>query len=157
MSEKRYIVRLSEDEREQLKAWLRQKRVAAQKRTRAQVLLKVDEDEEGPGWTDAQAAQAFDVHETTVRAIRCRLVEGGLDAALERPPRPPRVSKLTPAVERELLAVAQSRPPAGRARWTLQLLADRLVHLEVVDSVSYETVRRGLKKTTSRRTPRSAG
>ena len=97
------------------------------------------------------------MHETTVRAIRCRLVEGGLDAALERPPRPPRVPKLTPAVERELLAVAQSRPPAGRARWTLQLLADRLVHLEVVDSVSYETVRRGLKKMTSRRTPRSAG
>ena len=157
MSEKRYIVRLSEDERARLKALLRQKRLAEQKRTRAQVLLKVDEGEEGPSWTDAKAATAFDVHEETVRAIRCRLVDRGLDAALERPPRPPRFPKLTPAVERELLAVAQSPPPAERARWTLQLLADRLVHLEVVDSVSYETVRRGLKKTTSRRTARSAG
>ena len=72
-------------------------------------------------------------------------------------PTPPRFPKLTPAVERELVAVAQSPPPAGRARWTLHLLADRLVHLEVVDSLSYETVRRGLKKTTSRRTARWAG
>ena len=121
MSAKRYIVRLSEEERARLNALLRQNRLAAQKRTRAQVLLKVDEGEDGPAWTDAQAAAAFDVHEETVRAIRCRLVERGLDAALEH------------------------------------LLADRLVHLEVVDSLSYETVRRGLKKTTSRRTARWAG
>ena len=81
MSAKRYIVRLSEEERARLKALLRQNRLAAQKRTRAQVLLKVDEGEEGPAWTDAQAAAAFDVHEETVRAIRCRLVDRGLDAA----------------------------------------------------------------------------
>ena len=75
------------------------------------MLLKVDEGEDGPAWTDAKAAAACDVHEETVRAIRWRLVERGLDAALERPPRPPRCPKLTPAVERELLAVAQSPPP----------------------------------------------
>ena len=146
MSEKRDSVRLSGNERARLKALLQQKRLAAQKRARAQVLLKVDEGEDGPAWTDAKAAAAFDVHEETVRAIRWRLVERGLDAALERPPRPPRCPKLTPAVERELLAVAQSPPPVGRVRWTLHLLADRLVQLDVVDSLSYETVRRGLKK-----------
>ena len=100
------------------------------------------------------------------RGLRCArrrcepfggLVERGLDAALERPPRPPRCPKLTPAVERDLLAVAQSPPPVGRVRWTLHRLADRLVQLDVGDSLSDETVRRGLKKTTSRRTARLAG
>ena len=103
MSEKRYSVRLSGNERARLKALLQQKRLAAQKRARAQVLLKVDEGEDGPAWTDAKAAAAFDVPAETVRAIRWRLVERGLDAALERPPRPPRCPKLTPAVERDLL------------------------------------------------------
>ena len=157
MSENRDSVRLSGNERARLKALLQQKRLAAQKRARAQVLLKVDEGEDGPAWTDAKAAAAVDVHEETVRAIRWRVVERGLAAALERPPRPPRCPKLTPAVERELLAVAQSPPPVGRVRWTVHRLADRLVQLDVVDSLSDETVRRGLKKTTSRGTARLAG
>jgi transposase len=157
MAEKRFVVRLSDDERTELRAVVKAKRMAAQKRVRAQVLLKVDEGDAGPAWTDARAAEAFDVHENTVAAIRRRLVEGGLAAAVERPPRPRRPRTLTPAVERELLAVAQGPPPAGRVRWTLHLLADRLVELDVVDSVSHETVRQGLKKTTSRHTARSAG
>ena len=147
MAEKRYVVRLSEDERMQLRGVVTAKRVAAQKRTRAQVLLKVDEGADGPAWTDAAAGEAFDVHANTVHGLRRRLVERGLDAALAPPPRVWRPRKLTPAVERELLAVAQSPPPAGRTRWTLHLLADRLVQLEVVDSLSHETVRQGLKKT----------
>ena len=154
MSEKRYVVRLTEDERARLHAVVKTKRVAAQKRARAQVLLKVDAGDDGPAWTDPAAAAAFDVHPNTVHGIRRRLVEGGLAAALERPPR---ARRLTPAGERELLAVAQSGPPAGRARWTLHLLADRLIQLEVVDTISHETVRQALKKTTCSRTSRSAG
>ena len=131
MSQKRYVVRLSEDERAMLQTLVKAKRVGAQKRARAQVLLKVDEGDDGAAWTDGAAAAAFDVHVNTVHGMRRRLVEGGLAAAVERPPRarPPRARRLTPAGEQELLAVAQSAPPAGRARWTLHLLADRLVQL----------------------------
>ena len=113
MAEKRYVVRLSEDERARLRGVGTAKRVAAQKRTRAQVLLKVDEGLEGPGWTDAATAAAFDVHVNTVVCLRRRLVERGFETALDSPPRVWRPRKLTPAVERELLAVAQSSPPAS--------------------------------------------
>ena len=134
MSQKRYVVRLSEDERAMLQTLVKAKRVGAQKRARAQVLLKVDEGDDGAAWTDGAAA-------------------------VERPPRarPPRARRLTPAGEQELLAVAQSAPPAGRARWTLHLLADRLVQLQVVNAISHETVRQALKKTTCNRTSKSAG
>ena len=159
MSQKRYVVRLSDDERAMLQTLIKAKRVGAQKRARAQVLLKVDEGDDGAAWTDGAAAAAFDVHVNTVHGMRRRLVEGGLAAAVERPPRarPPRARRLTPAGEQELLAVAQSAPPAGRARWTLHLLADRLVQLQVVDAISHETVRQALKKTTCNRTSKSAG
>ena len=101
----------------------------------------MDEGDDGAAWTAAAAAAAFDVHVNTVHGMRRRLAEGGLAAAVERPPRawPPRARRLTPAGEQELLAVAQSAPPAGRARWTLHLLADRLVQLQVVDAISHET------------------
>lgn len=160
MSEKRYVVKLSEDERSMLTALVNtQKRVAAHKRRHAQVLLKVDEGELGPAWNDERTAEAFDVHVNTVRRIRQTLVERGLGAALERKKqeRPSVAAKLDQDGERELLAIAQSAAPDGRARWTLHLLADRLVQLQVVDSISYETVRRTLKKTTSSRTVRSGG
>ena len=159
MSEKRYVVRLTEDERSQLRTLVETQRVAARKRARAQVLLKVDAGDDGPAWTDAAAAAAAEVHVNTVGAIRRRLVEGGVPAALEDRPRPPTsfARKLTATVEREVLAVAQSAPPAGRARWTLHLVAAQLVQLEVIDAISHETVRKALQKTTSSPTSRSGG
>ena len=150
MSEKRYVVRLTEDERSRLRTMVKTQRVAARERTRAQVLLKVDAGSDGPAWTDDAAAAAAEVHVNTVRAIRRCLVEGGVERALEDQPRPMSSwrRKLTAGVEQELLGVAQSPPPAGRARWTLHLMADRLVQLTVVDAISHETVRTALKKTT---------
>ncbi len=159
MSHKRFVVRLTEDERSTLKATLKRSRLAARKRARAQVLLKIDEGESGPAWPDRRAAEAFDVHPNTVGALRRRLVERGFDGVLDHKPMAwsARKRKLDATAERELLAVAQSQAPAGRARWTLHLLADRLVELEVVDTISHETVRQALKKTTSSRMCRSAG
>lgn len=160
MAKKRYVVRLTEEERSKLTVLLKsQRRVAANKRKRAQVLLKVDEGEHGPAWNDDRAAQAYDVDTNTVQRIRRELVERGLEAALERKKQdpPPRARKLSASGEIELLAIAQSAAPAGRVRWTLHLLADRLVQLDIVDTISYETVRRALKKTRSNRTSRSGG
>lgn len=150
MSEKRYVVRLSDEERSTLTALLRtEKPVAARKRMHAQVLLKADEGEHGPAWSDEQVAEAFDVHANTVRAIRCQLVEQGFEAALNRKKQahPSRAPVLDDAGERELLAVAKNKAPDGRARWTLHLLAGELVRLDVVKSISHETVRKALKKT----------
>jgi len=160
MSEKRYIVRLSEDERASLIGLVNTKeRVASRKRRRAQILLKVDAGEHGPAWTDERAAEAFDVHVVSVCKIRQQLVMEGLEAALNRKRQdpPPRTPVFDAGKEQTLLALAQGEPPAGRARWTLHLLADELVRLEVVDTVSYETVRKALKKTRSIPTGRSLG
>lgn len=159
MSQKRFVVRLTADERAALDAVVARKRVAARKRTRAQVLLKIDEGEHGPAWPDPRAAEAFDVHPNTVGALRRRLVERGFDGVLDHqgPAQPSRTPVLDAKAERELLAVAQGAAPTGRTRWTLHLLADRLVQLRVVPSISHETVRKALKKTTSIRTSRSAG
>lgn len=159
MTTKKYVVGLTEEERSTLRALLKKKRVSARRRTRAQVLLKIDEGEHGPAWTDEAAADAYDVNVKTVASLRQRLVELGFEAALEhkKQVRPSRQRKLEESGEQELLAIAQSAPPDGRARWTLHLLADRLVKLEVVDSISHETVRKALKKTTSSRTSRSGG
>lgn len=160
MSEKRYVVRLTEDERSTLTGVLKgPARVAAKKRMRAQVLLKIDQGEDGPARTDERAAEACDVHVNTVRAIRRQLVERGFEGALNRQPQssPSRMPVLNATGEQELLAVAQSQAPAGRARWTLHLLAGELVRLHVVPSISHETVRQALKKTRSRPTSKSAG
>ena len=160
MSEKRYIVELSEDERSMLTGLTKsEKRIAAQKRTRAQVLLKVDQGPDGPAWTDGQAADAFNTHFKTVVAIRRRLVEEGFERAIERKKqdRPSRAITIDDAAEKELVTIAQSDTPDGRARWTLHLLADRLVELRVVEAVSHETVRKALKKTRSNLTARRAG
>lgn len=160
MSEKKYIVRLSEDERASLIEVVSTKdRVAWRKRRRAQILLKVDEGEHGPAWADERAAEAFDVHVVSVQKMRQQLVEEGFEAALNRKRQdpPPRAPVFDEGKERTLLALAQGEPPAGRARWTLQLLADELVRLEVLDTVSYETVRKALKKTRSIPTDRLLG
>lgn len=160
MSEKGYIVRLSEGERKQLMDVVRGERVAARKRTAAQVLLMVDQGEGGPKWTDKEAAEAYHCHPNHVATLRRRLVERGFDSVLERKPqaRPSRIRKLDEAGERELIATAQSDPPQGRVRWTLHLLGEHLVQLKVVkDSISHETVRRVLKKTIFSRIAKSRG
>lgn len=160
MSEKRYIVRLSEVERESLIGVVNSKeRVASRKRRRAQILLKLDAGEHGPAWTDERVAESFDVHVVSVQKIRQQFVIEGFEAALSRKRQdpPPRTPVLDEGKERTLLALAQSDPPAGRARWTLHLLADELVRLDVVDTVSHETVRKALKKTRSIPTGRSLG
>jgi transposase len=155
VSEKRYVVRLTEDERSTLTALEKtEERVAAKKRMRARVLLKIDQGEHGPAWTDDEAAEAFDVHVNTVRAIRRQLVEQGFEVALNRKKQasPSRKRLLEAKGEKVLLAVAKSKAPEGRARWTLHLLAGELVRLEVVPTISHETVRQSLKKTRSNRT-----
>lgn len=160
MSEKRHIVQLSEAERQQLLGVVKGKCVAARKRTAAQVLLMIDEGEQGPCWTDVEAAEAYHCHPNHVSALRRRLVERGFDSVLERKPqvRPSRIRKLDEAGEQELIALAQSDPPDGRVRWTLRLLARHWVHLNVVEnSISRETVRKAIKKTTLRRTAKTLG
>jgi transposase len=146
--EAKYVVRLTIAERECLETLIARGRAAADKLLRARILLKADVSEAGPGWTDPELAEAFDVSLSTVHRLRERLVEDGFEAALVRKPRsrhkPP---KLDGEKEARLVALACSSPPAGRARWTLQLLADKLVELNVVDSISDETVRVRLKKT----------
>jgi len=145
--EKKYVVRLTSEERERLKALVSKGRASARKIGRAQVLLKVDAD--GPRWTDEQAAEAFSIRANTVADIRRRFVEEGLDDALDRkmPAEPPRQRKLDGAGEARLIAMACGEPPEGRARWTLRLLAGQLVELAIVDGISHETVRQTLKKT----------
>ena len=124
-------------------------RVAATKVLRARMVLKADVD--GPGWSDPKIGEAFDVGLSTLHRLRQRLVEAGLEAALSRrPSTQQRVPKLDGAKEARLIAIACSSPPEGRARWTLKLLADQLVELDIVDDISAETVRQTLKKTTSR-------
>ena len=147
---KKYVIRLSEEERARLTALVSRGKVAARKRLHAQVLLKADVGAAGPGWADLRIAEALDIGERTIEALRQRCVEEGLDAALERKPqcRPSRQRILDGAKEAKLVALCCGKVPAGQARWTLRLLADELVRLEIVESISHETVRQVLKKTT---------
>ena len=150
MPKKLYVVTLTADERSSLQALIAKGKAAAQKRLHAQILLKADVGPEGDGWKDQQIMEAFEVGRSTVERVRQRLVEEGLEAALTRKPQQNRIPrKIDGATEAHLIAAACGKPPAGRKGWTLKLLADRLVELELVESVSYETVRRTLKKTKS--------
>ncbi len=144
---KKFIVRLTEAEREQLQQLVSKGKAAAYKIKHANILLTVDA--EGPNWSDAETAEALGCHGNTVRNVRQRFVEQGLDAALERKKqeRPSLAKTLDGKKEARLIAIACSKPPKGRARWTMQLLADELVALEIVDSISASTVCRTLKKT----------
>lgn len=145
---KKYIVRLSAEEREELKALVKKGRVAARKRRHAEILLKADEGEWGPGWKDAQIAEALEVGRCTVERVRQRLVEAGLEGALNERPKSRHKRKVIEGEnEARLVALACSEPPLGRSRWTLTLLAERMVELEYVESVCSETVRQTLKKT----------
>ena len=147
-----YVVRLTEEDRDELQGLVRRGKVAAAKRSRAQALLKADAGLEGSGSTDEQAAQVLEASTRSVNRVRKAYVEEGLSAAIERQPRraQPR-RKLDGAAEAHLVAVACSPPPAGQARWTLRLLSDKLVELQVVESISRECVRQTLKKTISSR------
>jgi transposase len=148
--EVKYVVRLSSEERLSLETLVKTGKRAADIRLRAQILLKADVGAGGPGWADVRIAEAFDVGLSTVHRQRQRLVEEGLEAALARKPsRQARLRKLDGEKEARLIAVACAKAPEGYARWTMQLLADRLVELKVVDRISDETVRRTLKKTYS--------
>ena len=144
---KKYIVRLTEQEREQLEAVIRKGTSAAYTITHAHILLKADAD--GAAWSDEAIAGAFSVHTRTVAGIRERFVEQGLEAALTRKKqeRPSHQPLFDGEAEAHLIALRCAAPPAGHARWTVRLLADKVVELDIVASASHETVRRTLKKT----------
>jgi transposase len=151
---KKYKVTLTPGERQALSALIAAGKGAAGKLAHARILLKADAASGGPAWTDERIAEAVEVSIDTVERVRQRFVECGLDLALGRKPqdRPSRERKLDGRGEARLIALACSAPPAGRAAWTLHLLADRLVELRVVDTISHETVRQVLKKTRCGRT-----
>ena len=145
---KKYLVELSAQERAYLEGLVGKGRVLALKRQRAQILLKADQGALGPAWTDERIVEAFGVNVRTVERVRERLVERGLEDSLVRraSQRAPR-TKLDGAGEARLIALACSAAPRGRRRWTIRLLADKLVELQVVDSIGREAVRLTLKKT----------
>jgi transposase len=145
----KYKVTLTDDERSLLRQMIATGTEKARKLTHARILLKADVSDGGPGWMDEQISQAVEVSLATIHRTRRAFVEGGLEAALNRRPQHRyRARKLNGEQEAHLIALACSQPPDGRAHWTLRLLADKMVELAYVDSVSYETVRRVLKKTT---------
>jgi transposase len=143
MPAKKYIVKLELDEREQLVELTGKGRVSARKMKRAQILLKADE-----GWKDEDIVRALNTSRSTVERTRERLVAGGIDKALNEDARPGQRPKLDNKAEAHLVALACSDAPGGRAHWPLRLLADKLVELGLVESISHEAVRQRLKKMT---------
>ncbi len=152
MPAKRYLVSLTQDEREHLLDITRRGKSSARKVKRSLILCKSDE-----GLTDQRVAEALMVGPSTVSRVRQRFVEGGLERALNDRPRPGKRRKLDGKQEAHLVAVACSSAPQGHTRWTLRLLADQVVKLEFTDSISRETVRQVLKKTNSSRGRRRPG
>jgi len=148
---KRYVVVLSADERAELRAVIAAGAAPARAQTRARILLKADTGADGPGRTDAAIAAAVETSPRTVSRARRQWVEAGCAAIARKRPSGPRRPRLDGAGEARLVMLACSTPPAGRARWTLRLLAERLVDLEVVEHVAHTTVRTVLKKTCSSR------
>ena len=146
--QKKYVVRLTDDERDQLRDVVRKLKGTSQKVKRAQILLKADVN--GPSWTDRKIAEAFDCRVQTVEDIRQRLVERGFDETLNgvQQVKPSRPKLLDGKQEARLIALRLGPPPKGYANWTLRLLARQVVELAIAESVSHETVRRTLKKTT---------
>ena len=144
---KKYIVTLLPEERQQLQEMISRGRAAARKLMHARILLKADASEGNPAWEDQAIAESLEVGRATVERVRRQFVEAGLTAALERrKPRREYPRRLDGAGEAHLLALACSQAPEGYTRWTLRLLAERMVALEYVDHLSYETVRDVLKK-----------
>jgi Homeodomain-like domain len=145
--QKKYIVRLSDAEREVLEKLVKKFKGTSQKVRRAQVLLKADAD--GPAWIDSRIAEAFGCRRQTVETLRRRFVEAGFQETLEGKKRvtPPTEKLLDGEQEAKLIATRLGPPPPGYANWTLRLLARKVVELEIVETISHETVRRTLKKT----------
>ncbi len=146
---KQYIVRLTDTERGVLEGLVNSGKGAARTLTHARILLKADCGPGGPAWTDAAISAALDVSIPTIERVRRSLVLDGFDAALQRKPQPPRAHKLDGHHEAQLIALTCSPAPAGHTRWTLRLLADKLVELTDLDGLAPETVRQILKKTSS--------
>jgi len=154
----KFIVCIDDAERQRLQHMVDLGTGSLSARKRARVLLKVDQAPGAPAWTDARAAEFAECSLSNVHRTRQRFVEEGLDAVLSHKPSPNRqYRKLDGAGEAVLIATACSQAPEGRARWTLQLLADKLVELKVVESISYESVRTTLKKTCCSRIARISG
>lgn len=151
---KKYLVTLTADERDLLSGMIAAGKAAALKLAHARILLKADQADGGPAWTDERIADAVEVRTATVERVRQRFVEEGVEAALTRKKqdKPSRERVLDGAAEAKLIALACSPPPDERARWTLRMLADKLVEREVVATVCAGTVRRTLKKMSSSRT-----
>jgi hypothetical protein len=146
---KKYVLKLTVEERAELQHLVRKGRVAGWKVQRAQALLQCDQGPDGPAWTDEQIAAAYSVTTRSLESWRKQAVERGPLSLLERQPRvrPAVTPKLDGEKQARLMALACSRAPDGHARWSLRLLAERLVELEAVESISHETVRRAMKKT----------
>jgi len=147
-----YRIKLTHDERVELEALTRStKKVAANKLTKARSLLLADESEEGPGWSDPDIVEATGIASATLSRLRQRVCEDGPLEALHRRPqqRPSRERKVTGEVDAHISRIACSEAPAGYKRWTLSLIAERIVELEILDSISREAVRQSLKKTSS--------
>jgi len=147
---KKCVLKLTLEEREEFERVVKKGKAAAWKVQRAQALLKCDQGPAGPGWSDERIAEAYGCTTRSVESWRKQGVEGGPLSLLERQVRvtPPIAPRLDGEKEARLVALACSKPPKGHGRWTLRLLAGRLVELQVVDSICHETVRRALKKTT---------
>lgn len=150
---KKNSVKLTQEQRQQLEQLIGSGRAPARKIMHAHILLKVDSSSDGPDWSDKQIQQAFGVGESTIWRVRRRFLEQGLDDALNRRPQPqrPEKRKLHGELEAHLIAITCGEKPEGEGRWSLRLLANKLVALGEVEEVSYETVRRTLKKTNSSR------
>jgi len=159
ISVKKYVVRLSSEERQQLETLIRKGRGSARQLLKARILLKADVSDAGPGWSDSKIIAALDTNASMLYRVRKQLVEEGFEAVLSRKQR------ATPAVARifdgekeaKLIALACSKPPKGRARWTLRLLENKVVELGIVERASDSTIHRTLKKTVSNRIGGSAG
>lgn len=148
---KRYVVRLSQDERRQLDEMIRKGKSSAEKLMKARILLKADVSEGGEGWSDSRIVEALETSATTVYRTRQQLVEEGFEAVLSR--KKPAKPSVTPIFDGEkeakLIALACSEPPNGRARWSLRLLENKVVELNIVERASDSTIWRVLKKTNS--------
>jgi transposase len=151
---KKYVVKLSAEERERLDSAIRSGKHPAQRLMKARILLKADAGDAGEGWSDSEIAKALDTSLATIARTRQQLVEEGFDAVLTRKHSPNSARKriFDGAAEARLIALTRSEPPKGRARWTLSLLEDRVVELNIVDKASDNTIGRTLKKTASSRT-----
>ena len=145
----KHVVELTSEEQKELAQLVSKGKAAARKITHARILLQANESKGGPAWKDKQISQAFGVHTNTIHGIRRRFVEHGLQAALERKKQdhPSRKRIVDGDVEAHLIALRCGDPPEGRNQWTLRLLADKLMELEIVPSICHETVRKTLKKT----------